>query len=148
MTMGSTISQQSHDASALRLRMVALPENVMLVRQALDGAARELGADTAIVEDLKLAVTEACSNVVKYAYRDSSGALEVTLDPVETGFSVVVRDDGTWLERAAGDGEAGGLGIPLMEAVTRRFEISSGESGTTVRLDFPLNRESAEPLDA
>jgi serine/threonine-protein kinase RsbW len=128
--------------------MVALPENVMLVRQALDGAARELGADTAIVEDLKLAVTEACSNVVKYAYRDSSGALEVTLDPVETGFSVVVRDDGTWLERAAGDGEAGGLGIPLMEAVTRRFEISSSEDGTTVRLDFPLNRESAEPLDA
>lgn len=148
MTMGSTNSQQSHDASALRLRMVAMPENVMLVRQALDGAARELGANTAIVEDLKLAVTEACSNVVKYAYRDSSGDLEVTLDPVDTGFSVVVRDSGTWLERAAGEGEAGGLGIPLMEAVTRRFEISSSEDGTTVRLDFPLNRESAEPLDA
>lgn len=148
MTMGSTEARQSRDASALRIRMVAMPENVMLVRQALDGAARELGADTAIVEDLKLAVTEACSNVVKYAYRDASGALEVTLDPVDSGFSVVVRDDGTWLERAAGDGDAGGLGIPLMEAVTRRFEISSNDDGTTVRLDFPLNRESAETLDA
>lgn len=148
MTMGMTERQQSHDASALRLRMAALPENVMLVRQALDGAARELGASTAVVEDLKLAVTEACSNVVKYAYRDSAGALEVTLDPVDAGFSIVVRDDGTWLERAAGDGEAGGLGIPLMEAVTRRFDISSNEDGTTVRLDFPLERENAEPVDA
>ncbi|MBI2692021.1 MAG: ATP-binding protein [Solirubrobacterales bacterium] len=148
MIMRSTERQQSPDANALRLRMTALPENVMLVRQALDGAARELGASTAIVEDLKLAVTEACSNVVKYAYRESTGALEVTLDPADAGFSIVVRDDGTWLERAVSDGEAGGLGIPLMEAVTRRFEITSDANGTTVRLDFPLRRESAEPLDA
>ena len=69
------------DASAVRLRLVALPENVMLVRQALDGAARELGASTEVIDDLKLAVTEACSNVVKYAYRESPGDLEVTPRP-------------------------------------------------------------------
>ena len=148
MTNGVTERQRAREKCALSLRLVAVPDNVMLVRQALDGAARELGADSAIVEDLKLAVTEACSNVVKYAYRGSPGDLEVTLDPVEAGFSVVVRDDGSWLEQAVAEGDAGGLGIPLMQAVTRRFEISSAENGTTVRLDFPLVRDSAEHADA
>jgi serine/threonine-protein kinase RsbW len=138
-------------ASAVRLRLVAVPENVMLVRQALDGAARQLGASTDVVDDLKLAVTEACSNVVKYAYRGSSGELDVSLDPVEDGFNVFVQDSGSWLNRDEDDGEAGGLGIPLMEAVTRAFELDSNGQGTTVRLEFALHRseisESAEAAD-
>jgi serine/threonine-protein kinase RsbW len=132
--------------------LVAVPENVMLIRQALDGAAKELGASDHVVDDLKLAVTEACSNVVKYAYRDSTGEVEVSLDPADEGFTVFVEDTGSWLDRTAGEGEAGGLGIPLMEAVTRDFELSSTDQGTTVRLEFALNRsengESAESDDA
>jgi serine/threonine-protein kinase RsbW len=131
--------------------LIAVPENVMLIRQALDGAARELGASTDVVDDVKLAVTEACSNVVKYAYRGSAGELEVSLDPVEDGFTVFVQDSGSWLDRTPGDGDAGGLGIPLMEAVTRDFEIYSNGTGTTVRLEFALIRsetgESAESDD-
>lgn len=127
-------------ASAVRLRLVALPENIMLVRQAIDGAARELGASTDVIDDLKLAVTEACSNVVKYAYRGSPGQLEVSLDPAEDGFSVFIQDGGAWLDRDPADGEAGGLGIPLMEAVTRDFDLGSNGHGTTVRLEFALNR--------
>lgn len=129
--------------SAMRLRLGAQAENVMLVRQAVDGAAREIGASEEVVDDLKLAVTEACSNVVKYAYRDGDGEIEVQFDPADDGFTVVVRDRGLWLERSADNGEAGGLGIPLMEAVTRNCEIASNEQGTTVTLEFPLEREAA-----
>ena len=103
----------------------------------------ELGASTDIVDDLKLAVTEACSNVVKYAYRGSSGELDVSLDPVENGFNVFVQDSGSWLNRDEDDGEAGGLGIPLMEAVTRAFELDSNGQGTTVRLEFALHRSKS-----
>lgn len=152
MTSEVSAGQRPLTASAVRLRLAALPENVMLVRQALDGAARELGASTEVIDDLKLAVTEACSNVVKYAYRGSSGELDVSLDPAEDGFSVFVQDNGSWLDRTEGDGEAGGLGIPLMEAVTRDFAITADDSGTTVRLEFALNRaeaaQSAESSDA
>lgn len=147
-----SVGERPLTASAVRLRLIALPENVMLVRQALDGAARKLGASTDVVDDLKLAVTEACSNIVKYAYRDSIGEMEVSLDPAEDGFSVFVEDRGTWLDRAPGDGEAGGLGIPLMEAVTRDFALESNGQGTTVRLEFALRRseigESAASDDA
>jgi serine/threonine-protein kinase RsbW len=151
MTTEVSAGQRPLTANAIRLRLIAVPENVMLIRQALDGAAQELGASTDVIDDLKLAVTEACSNVVKYAYRGSAGELEVSLDPVEEGFTVFVEDNGSWLERTAGDGDAGGLGIPLMEAVTRDFEIDSNGQGTTVRLEFALNRpelgEGAESDD-
>jgi serine/threonine-protein kinase RsbW len=133
------------------MRLDSVPENVMLVRQALDGAARELGASPEVIEDLKLAVTEACSNVVKYAYGGSPGELEVSLGPVDNGFNVFVRDNGHWLDRDEAAAQAGGLGIPLMEAVTRDLALDSDDFGTTVRLEFALNRpgsdEDADPAN-
>lgn len=143
------VGERPLTGSAVRLRLVALPENVMLVRQALDGAARQLGASTDVIDDLKLAVTEACSNVVKYAYRESTGEMEVSLDPTGDGFSVFVEDHGTWLDRTSGDDDGGGLGIPLMEAVTRDFALDSNGQGTTVRLEFALRRsEVSESVDS
>lgn len=129
--------------SAMRLRLSAEAENVMLVRQAVDGAAREIGASTDVIDDLKLAVTEACSNVVKYAYREGDGEMEISVDPGGAGFIVIVRDRGSWLERVSGIGDAGGLGIPLMEAVTRSCDIATDGQGTTVTLEFPLERDAA-----
>lgn len=149
MTSDVSAGKRALTANAVRLRLVALPENVMLVRQALDGAARELGASSEVIDDLKLAVTEACSNVVKYAYRENVGELDVSLDPAEDGFTVFIQDSGTWLDPTAGEGEAGGLGIPLMEAVTRDFELDSNGQGTTVRLEFALTRpEPGEGADS
>jgi serine/threonine-protein kinase RsbW len=152
MTSEVSAGQRPLTDSAIRLRLIAVPENVMLVRQALEGVARQLGASTEVIDDLKLAVTEACSNVVKYAYRGSPGELSVSLDPAEGGFSVLVEDNGSWLDRTDDESDAGGLGIPLMEAVTRDLVISSNGHGTTVRLDFALDRpesgESAESDDA
>ncbi|MBJ7354539.1 MAG: ATP-binding protein [Thermoleophilaceae bacterium] len=152
MTIELSAGLRPSTASAVRLRLDALPENVMLVRQALDGAARGIGASSDVIDDLKLAVTEACSNVVKYAYRGASGELVVSFEPLEDGFIVFVQDSGSWLNRGSDEDAAGGLGIPLMEAVTRDLEIGSNGQGTTVRLEFALIRsdigESAESDDA
>lgn len=115
----------------------------MLARQAVDGAARQIGATTSVIDDAKLAVTEACSNVVKYAYGDGAqtpGTMELTFDPLPDGFVITIGDAGHWLERDPDSETAGGLGIPLMEAVTRNCEIRSDEQGTLVRLEFDLER--------
>lgn len=143
MTARTSSIERAPSISAMRLRLSAEAENVMLVRQAVDGAAREIGASLDVINDLKLAVTEACSNVVKYAYRDDSGEMEICVDPGDNGFRVVIRDQGEWLERVSENGDAGGLGIPLMEAVTRSCNIDSDGQGTTVTLEFPLEREDA-----
>ncbi len=148
MTSDTAVAETHGTISAILLRLLAAPDNAMLVRQMVDGAARELGASDEVIDDLKLAVTEGCSNVIKYAYRGEPGDLEVAFDPIEQGFRVTIRDRGSWLERT-GDGEvAGGLGIPLMQAVTRRCDIQSDDAGTIVILEFGLEREQARSEDA
>lgn len=143
--MENDLSTRLPDAGAMavRLRLDASPENVMLVRQTVEGAAREFGASSSKIDDMKLAVTEACSNVVKYAYRGDSGDLTVAINPVEDGVAVLISDAGSWLNRGPGDADVGGLGIPLMEAVSRECTIDTDEDGTTVYLEFSLTADDA-----
>ena len=48
--------------------MPARPEGVGVVRQALAGMADALDFEAAVLADMKMAVTEACTNVVVHAY--------------------------------------------------------------------------------
>ena len=61
------------------LTMPARPEGVGVVRQALAGMADALDFDAAVLADMKMAVTEACTNVVVHAYDEDSGILEVEM---------------------------------------------------------------------
>ena len=56
------------------MTMPARPEGVAVVRQALAGMADALDFDAAVVADMKMAVSEACTNVVVHAYDDSVGS--------------------------------------------------------------------------
>ena len=66
-------------APDVRLTMPARPEGVAVVRQALAGMADALDFDAAVLADMKMAVSEACTNVVVHAYDDADGALEVDM---------------------------------------------------------------------
>src|SRR5207342_2760563 len=59
------------------LNMPARAEGVGVVRQALAGMADALAFDAAVLSDMKMAVTEACTNVVVHAYEEEAGQLEV-----------------------------------------------------------------------
>ena len=48
--------------------MPARPEGVGVVRQALAGMADALDFEASVLADMKMAVTEACTNVVVHAY--------------------------------------------------------------------------------
>lgn len=132
------------EVQAVAMTLDARAENVVLVRQALEGAARKLGAEGRTLDDIKLAVTEACSNVVKYAYRQNTGSMTAGMSGANDAITVTVIDEGTWQERDESGGlEASGMGIPLMEAVTRSCEIETDESGTTIRMEFDLAGDPA-----
>ncbi len=147
MTSDTAVAETHGTINAILLRLVAAPENAMLVRQMVDGAARQLGASDEVIDDLKLAVTEGCSNVIKYAYRGEPGSLEVAFDPLDLGFRITIRDRGRWLDREADGDATGGLGIPLMEAVSQRCEIETDDAGTSVVLEFSLNRHVTPTVD-
>ena len=84
----------STPAPEVLLTMPARPEGVGVVRQALAGMADALDFDASVLADMKMAVTEACTNVVVHAYEEDAGMLEVEMLADESGLTIVVRDHG------------------------------------------------------
>jgi serine/threonine-protein kinase RsbW len=132
-------------APDVRLTMPARPEGVAVVRQALAGMADALDVDATVVADMKMAVSEACTNVVVHAYDDADGVLEVDMLAGENGLSIRVRDHGSGIQPRASrsrDVPALGLGLPLIAALSDSFELhGSAGQGTEVRMTFHFARE-------
>jgi serine/threonine-protein kinase RsbW len=133
----------------VRLTMPARAEGVGVVRQALAGMADALAYDAAVVADMKMAVTEACTNVVVHAYDGEEGTLEVEMLADDTALTIVVRDWGTGIQPRPQrrDAPALGLGLPLIAALSDSFELrGSTKTGAEVRMTFISDR-SADPVD-
>jgi len=131
----------------VRLSLAARPEGVGVVRQALAGVADALDFDPSVLSDMKMAVTEACTNVVVHAYEGEpdGGLLEVEMRAEEAGLTIVVRDHGAGIQPrpARSDPPALGLGLPLIAALSDAFELrGTSGTGTEVRMTFAYERES------
>jgi serine/threonine-protein kinase RsbW len=128
----------------VQLRLPALPENVALVRQAMSGIADALEVDPALLADIKTAVTEACNNVVLHAYPErADGRMEIDADPVNGAMTITVRDYGGGMQPHPDESSAGvptaGFGLPLIAALSDKFEIHGGSGlGIEVRMVFLL----------
>jgi serine/threonine-protein kinase RsbW len=141
----------------VHLNLLNRPENVLLVRQVLSGVADAIQLSADDLNDVSTAVTEACNNVVLHAYGGEEGPLEVEIyDASPETLEVVVRDHGAGIQRIRTAGEvASGIGIPIIQALVRRVELSgTPDDGTEVRMEFatpgtrPLERleEAAQTL--
>jgi anti-sigma regulatory factor (Ser/Thr protein kinase) len=132
----------------VRLLLPALPANVALVRQALAGLTEELGVEPARAADMKIALTEACTNVVVHAYGEASGPLDVAM-AVEHGRLVLsVRDHGSGLHPLPGRDEGAplGFGLALIASLSDELGLVGGRHGTEVRIAFALSGGNAPPL--
>jgi serine/threonine-protein kinase RsbW len=122
------------------LTIPARPEYVALCRLALTGIARTRALAPELVADLKLALTEACSNSVRHAYGEGrEGSVEIRYELTEDRLVVEVTDEGSGfdpdvLERAQEELDEGGLGIAIIRAVTDDLEIGvRAEGGSRLR---------------
>lgn len=125
----------------VRLTIPAKAEYVTLVRLALSGLSqsRELSDET--LNDLKLAVTEACSNSVRHAYADGrEGSVEVVYELHPDRVVVEVCDDGAGFsvpEPVLGAEHAlneGGLGIAIIRELADELELGPRDGGQGSRL--------------
>src|SRR5436305_11727411 len=103
-------------ATCVRLVFPAKPEYITLGRLALTGLARLRPLPEETLGDLKLALTEACTNCVLHAYADRPGNVEITYELRADRLVVEVADDGRGFDYTNGghaDAELaeGGLGI-------------------------------------
>ena len=134
--------------SELSLVLPAVPENVIVVRQAVAGLGEALGLQPQRVDDMKAVVTEACNNVVIHAYEDEPGPLEVNALSGDEAVEVVITDRGKgFTPRADQSGEASlGIGLPLIASLSDGFEISGGAgegTRTTVRFAYRPSDDSS-----
>lgn len=137
---------QTLNKAAIRICIDARAECLIVVRQAIEGACVAHGIGGQLLDDLKLAATEASSNVVKYAYPNGDGKLWFEFAADDREVRIAVCDTGEWREPIEPIApEHSGMGIPLMQAVTDSCEIDSDGDGTRVVMVFErLNREAVE----
>jgi serine/threonine-protein kinase RsbW len=131
--------------ATIRLTIPARAEYITLGRLALTGLSRLRPVGDETLADLKLALTEACSNSVRHAYAGGDGVVEILYRLEPTRFVIEVADDGEGFvpTGSGGDGDQlaeGGLGIAIIRAVADELEIGAKPSGGSL-LRFVKNLE-------
>jgi serine/threonine-protein kinase RsbW len=123
----------------LELTLPARPENVAVARHAIGGFADVVEMPDQTLADVKLAVTEACTNVVVHAYPDGDGPMGLRASVEEGILRVVVVDEGRGILPRA-DSPGLGLGLPLIATLAESLELGTGTNEETeVRMSFRLD---------
>jgi serine/threonine-protein kinase RsbW len=140
MTAAHPAATKTNSRSVL-LTIPAKAEYITLGRLALTGLSRlrPLGDET--LADLKLALTEACSNSVRHAYPGREGQVEIRYELHDDRLVIEVADDGEGFDHEPGVEEGGdlvegGLGIAIIRAVADEFELGAKTGGRGSRLRF------------
>lgn len=126
----------------VRLTIPAKPEYITLSRLALSGLSRVRTFPEDTLADLKLALTEACSNSVRHAYADNDGHVDISFELLDDRLIVEVADDGSGFEPGDADQDdddelsEGGLGIAIIRSIADEVEIGGGPGGRGSRLRF------------
>ena len=113
----------------VRLTLPARSENVAVIRHVLGALSEALRLPPDVIEDLRLAVTEACTNVVRHAYDgDEPGPIDVVVHPEGERLDVIVSDRGRGMGPSP-DVDGPGLGLPLIAALADSVEIQEAPIG-------------------
>ncbi|AUS07690.1 anti-sigma B factor RsbW [Laceyella sacchari] len=131
----------------VNLTIPAKPDYVGIARLAVSGIANRMGFSYDDIEDLKLAVSEACTNAVDHAYCGGDGEIEVSCNIFSNRLEIEVVDRGNSfnieeIEKRTGPIEVGptmnalrerGLGVFLMRSLMDHVDIK-GDNGVIVTM--------------
>ena len=128
----------------MELALPARAANIAIVRHAFGALGEAFALDEEILSNIRLAVTEACTNVVVHAYPDEhEGLLEVAATLQADKLEIVVRDEGPGIGPRPGSPGLG-LGLPLIASLTESVQLGRDENERTeVRMTFPLSVASS-----
>jgi serine/threonine-protein kinase RsbW len=136
-------SAVGNGSRSITLTIPAKAEYITLGRLALTGLARLRPLSDETLGDLKLALTEACSNSVRHAYGgNGEGHVEIRYELHADRLVVEVCDDGEGFDpdHSTPEGEPelveGGLGIAIIRALADELELGRREGAAGSRLRF------------
>ena len=136
--------------ATVEVTFTPLPAHVRTARLVATAVARRSGVDEALLDEVRLAVGEACSRAVE-AHRRHCPAEPVKIEMTDQGerFVVVVSDHAPTSTGANGRGvtarvqgadDAGipaGFGLAVISGLADDVRVSSTSSGVSVRMSWP-----------
>lgn len=141
----------------IELKIPAKADYVSVVRLFISGVANRIGFSYDDIEDVKVAIAEACTNVVTHAYPEGYGYIHIKCHVYGDGIGITVKDFGTsfdvqQVEQDVGpidvkkpvqSLEEGGLGIHVMKALMDRVHIAN-DDGVAVKMVKLLQRNEVD----
>ncbi|MGM9929731.1 MAG: anti-sigma B factor RsbW [Bacillus sp. (in: firmicutes)] len=139
----------------VEMKVPAKSEYVGVVRLTLSGIASRMGFSYDDIEDLKIVISEACTNAVQHAYEDNEdGEIVIGFGLYADRLELMVADNGhscNFEEVRQGIGpysedsnveflREGGLGLYLIETLTDEMKIHQHQ-GVTVFMTKFVDRE-------
>ncbi|GHJ34611.1 ATP-binding protein [Streptomyces sp. TS71-3] len=133
--------------ATVELRFSPLPEHVRTARLVAAAVARRSGVDEAVLDEVRLAVGEACTRAVGlHQINGLSEPVYVLLIEEEKQFSIEVGDEAP--HSVAGVGASGGgpdvdaesedeMGLAVISGLVDDVEVSAGENGGHIRMSWP-----------
>ncbi|GAB3113576.1 ATP-binding protein [Streptomyces calidiresistens] len=132
--------------ATVELRFSASPEHVRTARLVAAAVARRAGVEESALDELRLAVGEACSRAVGlHTTLGLTGPVRVSLTEGEKSFAIEVGDDtpGPPASAASGNGAAGDgdeLGLAVISALVDEVEVTKDDRGGLIRMSWPTVR--------
>jgi anti-sigma regulatory factor (Ser/Thr protein kinase) len=129
----------------LSQRWPATAESVPAARHAtIDALTRTGVGNRQVLAAIALAVSEAVGNAVRHAYPATAGDIELAVEHDPGEITITVIDTGVGItDRTRNPGL--GLGLQLMDALTKRCTIDSHTAGTTITLAFDCEPSRPSP---
>lgn len=143
----------------VEVKFPAKPQYVSVIRLMVSGLATRVGFSYDEIEDMKIAVSEAVTNVVHHAYDDvETGEITIGCALFKGKLEIMVADYGNGfnfeeIKRTTGpyaDSEnmallrEGGLGLFLMETLMDEVRVTNGAAGVTVFMTKYVAREQVK----
>ena len=158
--MGRGRAKTDRDAELRELTVPAEEGQLGRVRDFVVAVCSEAGFSTREVSNTKLAVDEACTNIIKHAYTDEGrhGDIRLLAELDDGDLTISIQDTGKRfdfasvkdpdLDQYVETGRKGGLGVFLINRLMDGVEYRRTDVGNELVLTFrpPRARRSTSPL--
>lgn len=121
----------------IKLNLPCKPEYVMVARMAISAVANKMEFDIEEIDDIKVAVGEACNNAILHGGGEDK-TYEVRMILGESYLQIEVQDKGEGFNIEDCESpdlcnpKVGGLGIFIIKTLMDNVDVSSNEEGTTI----------------
>lgn len=130
----------------MKISFLSRSSNESFARVAVSAFVSQLDPTIDVLTDMKTALSEAVTNCIVHAYRETLGTIYITVKIFENGrVQIRIRDKGCGIDNVkqameplftTAGGERAGLGFAVMESFMDKLRVSSKPGkGTTITME-------------